>query len=82
MTDKERKEFEEILQGDLLLACDAIVEKSNYQYIVKIVRWSWENQYSVCIADKIGRTFVDSPLMDETAARDFYNHLVAAFRIA
>lgn len=65
MTEKERNELDKILMNDPLLACDVIDEKSNYQYTVKILKWTWGGRYSVCINDKIGHALVDSPLMDE-----------------
>lgn len=77
MTEKERNELDEILTNDPLLACDVIDEKSNYQYTVKIIKWTWGDRYSVCINDKIGQALVDSPLMDEDTARGFYDHVVS-----
>lgn len=40
MIEKERNELDEILTNDPLLACDVIDEKSNYQYTVKIIKWT------------------------------------------
>jgi hypothetical protein len=82
MTEKERNELDEILTNDPLLACDVMDEKSNYQYTVKIIKWTWGDRYSVCINDKIGHALVDSPLMGEDTARGFYDHVVSAYRIA
>lgn len=36
MTETEKKELDEILMNDPLLACDVIDEKSNYQYTVRL----------------------------------------------
>lgn len=81
MSNTTTKELEEVL-NDPILTNTILMEKSNYQYKVALIKWSWNDKYSVCVADSLEDSFVDSPFMDESEALSLYNTFVKAFRIA